>query len=154
MQAREGGDQQKASVEGWTGGCVSGELLQGRTSVVSTVRMRWWAAAQRKGAGWRASGLRGLFLLHYNFLWGPQHPDSVPRTYKMVKIVNLPQCIDCIMNPHKRNEFSKIVTAASFMDIKSMAVYEKCQILFTAVCFVYIQHLICTFVDMLHKYIW
>lgn len=74
----------------------------------------------------------------------PQDPDILPRTQKMIKLLLI--SMHYIMNQYDRKEFSKISVAGSFMDIKSMAIYEKCQIFFTAVCFVYIQHLVWTFV--------
>lgn len=52
----------------------------------------------------------------------------------------------CITNPYDRKEFSKIFIADSFMDMKSMAVYKKCQVFFTTDCFVYIKHQVRTFV--------
>lgn len=50
------------------------------------------------------------------------------------------------MNLWDRDKFSTIFVAGSFMDIKSIAVYEKDQIFFTIVSFVHIWPLVHTFV--------
>lgn len=113
----------KTSVEGWMGVSLGNYHRAGLQCRELSGLGDWWLLRGRE----RMAGLwcdRGLFSWYYCILWGSstQRAFPAPERYQ-----NVSQCIDCIKKPYDRNEFSKICTAGSFMDIKSMAVYEKRQ---------------------------
>ena len=98
----------------------------------------------RKGTGWLASGPREAISYCYSTFCEAPDRDHFPEPKRWSKMLLISTYY--IMNLWDRNKFSTIFVAGSFMDVKSIAVYEKDQIFFTIVSFVHIWSLVHTFV--------